>query len=107
MIIMPVDPAELPDGSCRSCEGLAKAAHGNAAGTGFPRLPTRTRLLGFGEAPALSQLTDECRQHTQWRDGVLGWDTPRQMRTLRRPVLERTPWTAVTATPVLRPATVN
>ncbi|MFI9605437.1 hypothetical protein ACIHCX_37465 [Streptomyces sp. NPDC052043] len=40
--------------------------------------------------------------------GVLGWNTPRQMRTLRRLILERTPWTTVTATPApRRPATVN
>ncbi|MEV5008805.1 oxidoreductase C-terminal domain-containing protein [Streptomyces sp. NPDC055692] len=39
--------------------------------------------------------------------GALGWNIARQMRTLRRLVLERTPWTAVTATPALRPATVN
>ncbi|MFF1741766.1 NAD(P)/FAD-dependent oxidoreductase [Streptomyces mirabilis] len=39
--------------------------------------------------------------------GVLGWNTPRQVRTLRRLVVERASWTAFTVVPVLRPATVN
>ncbi|WP_371651166.1 oxidoreductase C-terminal domain-containing protein [Streptomyces mirabilis] len=39
--------------------------------------------------------------------GVLGWNTPRQIRTLRRLVVERASWTAFTVVPALRPATVN
>jgi NADPH-dependent 2,4-dienoyl-CoA reductase/sulfur reductase-like enzyme len=39
--------------------------------------------------------------------GVLGWNTPRQVRTLRRLVVERASWTAFTVVPALRPATVN
>ncbi|WP_211265872.1 NAD(P)/FAD-dependent oxidoreductase [Actinacidiphila oryziradicis] len=39
--------------------------------------------------------------------GVLGWNTPRQVRTLCRLVLERAPWTAFTATPAPRLAPVN
>jgi NADPH-dependent 2,4-dienoyl-CoA reductase/sulfur reductase-like enzyme len=39
--------------------------------------------------------------------GVLGWNTPRQVRTLRSLVVKRASWTAFTVTPALRPATVN
>ncbi|MFI1760683.1 NAD(P)/FAD-dependent oxidoreductase [Streptomyces sp. NPDC020800] len=39
--------------------------------------------------------------------GVLGWNAPRQVRVLRRLVVERAPWTAFTARPALRPAIVN
>ncbi|MFD9285080.1 NAD(P)/FAD-dependent oxidoreductase [Streptomyces mirabilis] len=39
--------------------------------------------------------------------GVLGWNAPRQVRTLRRLVVERASWTAFTVVPALRPATVN
>ncbi|MFF7749162.1 hypothetical protein ACFZCP_07875 [Streptomyces sp. NPDC007971] len=39
--------------------------------------------------------------------GVLGWNAPRQVRVLRRPVVVRAPWTAFTARPALRPAIVN
>ncbi|MFF1765677.1 NAD(P)/FAD-dependent oxidoreductase [Streptomyces sp. NPDC058249] len=39
--------------------------------------------------------------------GVLGWNAPRQLRTLRRLVVERASWRAFTATPALRPETVN
>ncbi|WP_229852683.1 oxidoreductase C-terminal domain-containing protein [Streptomyces albospinus] len=35
--------------------------------------------------------------------GVLGWNSPRQTRTLRRLVVERAPWTAFTATPTPTP----
>ncbi|GGX47522.1 NAD(P)/FAD-dependent oxidoreductase [Streptomyces noursei] len=39
--------------------------------------------------------------------GVLGWNAPRQARTLRRLVVDRAPWTAFAATQALSPATVN
>ncbi|MFJ8025322.1 oxidoreductase C-terminal domain-containing protein [Streptomyces sp. NPDC096311] len=39
--------------------------------------------------------------------GVPGWNTPRQIRTLRRLVVERVSWTAFTVVPALRSATVN
>jgi NADPH-dependent 2,4-dienoyl-CoA reductase/sulfur reductase-like enzyme len=39
--------------------------------------------------------------------GVLGWNTPRQLRTLRSLVVKRASWTAFTITPALRPATMN
>lgn len=39
--------------------------------------------------------------------GVLGWNAPRQVRTLRRLVVERAPWPTAMATPLLRPVTVN
>ncbi|MGW4982453.1 hypothetical protein [Streptomyces mirabilis] len=39
--------------------------------------------------------------------GVLGWNAPRQVRTLRRLVVERASGTAFTVVPALRPATVN
>ncbi|GAA1932576.1 NAD(P)/FAD-dependent oxidoreductase [Streptantibioticus ferralitis] len=39
--------------------------------------------------------------------GVLGWNSPRETRTLRRLVVERTSWTAFTTAPTLSPATVN
>ncbi|WP_308409409.1 NAD(P)/FAD-dependent oxidoreductase [Streptomyces pinistramenti] len=39
--------------------------------------------------------------------GVLGWNTPRRVRTSRRLVAERASWTALTDTPALRSATVN
>ncbi|MEV6113281.1 FAD/NAD(P)-binding oxidoreductase [Streptomyces sp. NPDC052109] len=39
--------------------------------------------------------------------GVLGWNAPRQVRTLRRLVVDRAPWAAFAATQELSPATVN
>ncbi|MFE3947754.1 hypothetical protein ACFXPV_38740, partial [Streptomyces sp. NPDC059118] len=39
--------------------------------------------------------------------GVLGWNAPRQVRTLRRLVAERAAWTAVTDTAALLPASVK
>jgi hypothetical protein len=39
--------------------------------------------------------------------GVLGWNAPRQVRTLRRLVVDRAPWTTFAAIPALSPATVN
>ncbi|MFF2808179.1 NAD(P)/FAD-dependent oxidoreductase [Streptomyces sp. NPDC058000] len=39
--------------------------------------------------------------------GVLGWNAPRQVRTLRRLVVERASWAAIAATPAPSPATVN
>ncbi|MEU9153487.1 FAD-dependent oxidoreductase [Streptomyces sp. NPDC048417] len=39
--------------------------------------------------------------------GVLGWNAPRQVRTLRRLVVDRTPWTAFRAAPERSPAIVN
>ncbi|MFF7756167.1 NAD(P)/FAD-dependent oxidoreductase [Streptomyces sp. NPDC007971] len=39
--------------------------------------------------------------------GVLGWNAPRQARTLRRLVVDRASWAAFAATPALSPATVN
>ncbi|MEU5304306.1 NAD(P)/FAD-dependent oxidoreductase [Streptomyces noursei] len=39
--------------------------------------------------------------------GVLGWNAPRQARTLRRLVVDRAPWTTFAATQALSPATVN
>jgi hypothetical protein len=38
---------------------------------------------------------------------VLGWNTPLQVRTLRRLVVERALWTAFTVTPALHPAAVS
>ncbi|MGW2958815.1 hypothetical protein ACWDGI_10040 [Streptomyces sp. NPDC001220] len=39
--------------------------------------------------------------------GVLGWNAPRQVRTLGRLVVDRTPWTAFRAAPARSPAIVN
>jgi NADPH-dependent 2,4-dienoyl-CoA reductase/sulfur reductase-like enzyme len=39
--------------------------------------------------------------------GVLGWNAPRQVRTLRRLVVDRAPWTAFAATRALSPAIMN
>ncbi|MFE5096360.1 NAD(P)/FAD-dependent oxidoreductase [Streptomyces sp. NPDC056638] len=39
--------------------------------------------------------------------GVLGWNAPRQVRTLRRLVVDRASWAAFAATPALSPAIVN
>ncbi|MFJ9818550.1 NAD(P)/FAD-dependent oxidoreductase [Streptomyces sp. NPDC101151] len=39
--------------------------------------------------------------------GVLGWNAPRQVRTLRRLVVERAPWTSLAATPAPRSATMH
>ncbi|WP_219729357.1 NAD(P)/FAD-dependent oxidoreductase [Streptomyces noursei] len=39
--------------------------------------------------------------------GVLGWNAPRQVRTLRRMVVDRAPWTTFAAIPALSPAIVN
>ncbi|MER5795559.1 FAD/NAD(P)-binding oxidoreductase [Streptomyces sp. NPDC001980] len=39
--------------------------------------------------------------------GVLGWNAPRQVRTLRRLVVDHAPWTAFADTRELTPATVN
>ncbi|MFE4629877.1 NAD(P)/FAD-dependent oxidoreductase [Streptomyces mirabilis] len=39
--------------------------------------------------------------------GVLGWNAPRQVRTLRHLVVDRAPWAAFAAAPALDPATVN
>ncbi|MFI1769630.1 NAD(P)/FAD-dependent oxidoreductase [Streptomyces sp. NPDC020800] len=38
---------------------------------------------------------------------VLGWNAPRQVRTLRRLVVDRAPWAAFAATPERSPAIVN
>ncbi|MFD7621050.1 oxidoreductase C-terminal domain-containing protein [Streptomyces sp. NPDC059802] len=39
--------------------------------------------------------------------GVLGWNAPRQVRTLRRLIVDRASWAAFAATPALSPATVK
>ncbi|MFF7890192.1 NAD(P)/FAD-dependent oxidoreductase [Streptomyces sp. NPDC020794] len=39
--------------------------------------------------------------------GVLGWNAPRQVRMLRRLVVDRAPWTTFAVIPALSPATVN
>ncbi|MFF8732423.1 NAD(P)/FAD-dependent oxidoreductase [Streptomyces sp. NPDC015171] len=105
----------------------AMAAAGNLLGDAVPFAPVPyfwtdqydTRIQAYGifpqgaeprivhGTPADGRFTAAYGHHGRVV-GVLGWNTPRQARMLRRLVVERAPWTAVTAAaPALGPAAVN
>ncbi|MCX4418549.1 NAD(P)/FAD-dependent oxidoreductase [Streptomyces mirabilis] len=104
----------------------AMAAAGNLLGDAKPFAPVPyfwtdqydTRIQAYGVFPPDADVrivhgdpVDGCFAaaygHQGRVVGVLGWNTPRQVRMLRRLVVERASWTAFTVVPALRPATVN
>ncbi|MER5903558.1 hypothetical protein ABT150_26250 [Streptomyces mirabilis] len=112
------------------CDALRRAAPGiyTAGDVAFWRNPhfgthmrLEHRMNATGQAmAAVGKLLGDAKPFVPvpyfWTDrydtriqayGVLGWSTPRQVRTLRRLVVERASWTAFTVVPALRPATVN
>ncbi|MEU9207145.1 FAD/NAD(P)-binding oxidoreductase [Streptomyces sp. NPDC048415] len=104
----------------------AMAAAGNLLGDATPFAPVPyfwtdqydTRIQAYGIFPPGAELRIVYGDPSDGRFaaayghhgrvvGVLGWNTPRQVRTLRRLVVERASWKAFTITPALRPETVN
>ncbi|WP_323186644.1 oxidoreductase C-terminal domain-containing protein [Streptomyces sp. NBC_00439] len=94
------------------------AAVGNLLGDAKPFAPVPyfwtdqydTRIQAYGIFPpgADLQLVHDTASNSHFTAayghhrrvvGVLGWNTPRQLRTLRRLVAERASWTDFTATP--------
>jgi NADPH-dependent 2,4-dienoyl-CoA reductase/sulfur reductase-like enzyme len=104
----------------------AMAAAGNLLGDATPFAPVPyfwtdqydTRIQAYGifppsadlrivyGAPSDGRFAGACGHHGKVV-GVLGWNAPRQVRTLRRLVVGRASWTAFTATPALRREPVN
>ncbi|PJN31019.1 FAD-dependent oxidoreductase [Streptomyces sp. CB02959] len=104
----------------------AMAAAGNLLGDATPFAPVPyfwtdqydTRIQAYGifppdaemrivhGAPSDGHFTAAYSHHGNVV-GVLGWNAPRQARTLRRLVVERASWAAFAATPALSPAIVN
>ncbi|MGW1757540.1 hypothetical protein [Streptomyces mirabilis] len=111
------------DALCRVAPGIYAA--GDVASGHNPHFGTRMRLEHRMNATeqamaAVGNLLGDAKPFAPvsyfWTDrydtriqayGVLGWNTPRQLRTLRRLVVERVSGTAFTVVPALRPATVN
>ncbi|MGW7422832.1 NAD(P)/FAD-dependent oxidoreductase [Streptomyces sp. NPDC054813] len=104
----------------------AMAAAGNLLGDATPYAPVPyfwtdqydTRIQAYGIFPPGAELRfvhgdpsdghfAAAYGHHGRVVGVLGWNAPRQVRTLRRLVVDRAPWTTFTAIPALSPATVN
>ncbi|MFI5774364.1 NAD(P)/FAD-dependent oxidoreductase [Streptomyces sp. NPDC051658] len=97
----------------------AMAAAGNLLGDAIPFAPVpyfwtdqyETRIQAYGIFPPAADVRivygdpvdgyfAAVYGHHGRVVGVLGWNTPRQLRTLRRFVVERASWTAFTATPM-------
>jgi NADPH-dependent 2,4-dienoyl-CoA reductase/sulfur reductase-like enzyme len=104
----------------------AIAAAGNLLGDVTPFAPVPyfwtdqydTRIQAFGILPPDADLRvisgDPCNGrftaaygHQGVVVGVLGWNAPRELRTLRRLVVERMPWTTVTDATPCPPPTVD
>ncbi|WP_089103673.1 NAD(P)/FAD-dependent oxidoreductase [Streptomyces hyaluromycini] len=104
----------------------AMAAAGNLLGDAAPFAPVPyfwtdqydTRIQAYGIFPPDAEMRIVHGDPSEGRFaaayghrgsvvGVLGWNAPRQVRTLRRLVVDRAPWTAFAATRALSPAIVN
>jgi NADPH-dependent 2,4-dienoyl-CoA reductase/sulfur reductase-like enzyme len=104
----------------------AIAAAGNLLGDATPFAPVPyfwtdqydTRIQAYGIFPPDAEMrivhghTSDGRFVTAYGHhgrvvGVLGWNAPRQVRMLRRLVVDRAPWTAFAATRALSPAIVD